>query len=482
MSERKRPNILLFVTDQQQERITRSDYPSILPRLERFANEGVRFGQMFTTMAHCCPSRASLFTGLYPSQHGVYNNVSNPQALSVGLRHDVATFAERLSENGYSLYFSGKWHISSTENPQDRGWTELNVTAGKDSFMSTTVEQWRKVHPTLGNNPRSRGALLRPGWRPYQLYGESDRHYLSDNEVVKAAERKIRELRDAQEPWCMYVGVLAPHDPFFALKEYIEAYDPKQMPLPYNYRDQLLDKPAYFRRMRNLFDQLSESEVRECIAHYLALNSQVDDMFGRVLDALESTGQADDTLVIFMSDHGESLGAHGLFLKGISPYDETYRIPCIMRWPNGINQSGRVVDELTSIMDIAPTIIEVAQAETRSPMSGQSLAPFFHSAHVPTWRDTVYSQCNGVEIYFTQRIVRTKQFKLVYNPTDVDELYDLESDPYEMANLSDNPKFTDIKYELFRRLWQNAAQVNDTLFGDYPTVAMAPYGPALALQ
>src|SRR5262249_42880525 len=121
--------------------------------------------------AHCCPSRATFMTGLYPSRHGIYNNVSNPTAIHRALYDGVGTFSEALRAGGYALAFSGKWHVTDAENPADRGWDEIAVTAGKGSYHHRSLEQWREQasHPEP-EGPRQHGQILRPGWGNFQLY------------------------------------------------------------------------------------------------------------------------------------------------------------------------------------------------------------------------------------------------------------------------------------------------------------------------
>lgn len=422
-------------------------------------------------------------TGLYPSRHGIYNNVSNAAAIRKGLRPGVETFAEKLKAVGYDLFFSGKWHISAVENPADRGWEELMVVAGKDAQMGLTIPQWRAMPQAEPQPERRRGELIRPGWGPYRLYGVSDTpaEHTRDVEVVNRAVDKLHELSGSEKPWCLYVGVTGPHDPFVIPEQYAKLYDPAHIPLPLNYGDSLADKPGVYRRMRRVWDQLSTEEVREATAHYWGYCTMIDDMFGQVLTALDASGQADDTLVVFLSDHGESGGAHGLYLKGISPFEETYRLPCIVRWPNGISEPGRVVDELVSIMDWAPTFSSLAEAESPNECDGESLVSWLRNEQPANWRDAVYSQCNGVEVYYTQRMVRTERYKFVYHPTDIDELYDLSVDPYELHNVADSPKYASVKKELYLKMWLEAAQAEDIIFNKYATVATADWGPALAL-
>ena len=477
-----RPNIVIFMTDQQQAQVTYPDHPCRTPNLDRMASEGIRFGNVFTTMTHCCPSRASFMTGLYPSQHGVYNNVSGAAALSRGLKAGVTTFSEQLQRAGYRLYYSGKWHVSDVEGPSDRGWEEDFVTANKGSSTGRSIEEWKRMPKTEPPRERKRGELVRPGWGNRLLYGAKGKlEDTRDYKVVQSGIERLRKLKALTDPWCVYIGVTGPHDPFIVPEPYASMYNPDEIELPPNYADSLLDKPGIYRRMRKTFDQLTPQEVRECIAHYWGYCTMIDDLFGMVLDELDRNGQTDNTLVVFLSDHGESLGAHGLYCKGISPYDETYRVPCLMRWPAGIANPGREVKELVSMMDFALTFTELAGTSLPGDSKGRSLVPWLRGETPAEWRDAVFTQCNGVEIYYTQRIVRTERYKLVYNPADVDELYDLQKDPYEMINLADCPEMEQVKHDLYVKMWREAADVGDIIFNQYFTVAAAPIGPALAL-
>jgi arylsulfatase A-like enzyme len=203
-------------------------------------------------------------TGLYPPQHGVHNNVSTNTAISKGLKDGVVTFAERLKETGYSLHFSGKWHVSAKENPADRGWEELRVSAGKDAVMGATLAAWQNFVDTGNPARRAAGEIVRNGWRNYQLYGSSKGtiEETGDYEVVQHAIKRLESLKTQTAPWCLYIGTFGPHDPFIIPEKYAQLYKPDETPLPPNYHDDLKEKPWLYQRMRKLWDQLSEREVK----------------------------------------------------------------------------------------------------------------------------------------------------------------------------------------------------------------------------
>lgn len=483
------------MTDQEQAQVIRPDHPCRTPHAERIAAEGIRFERAYTTTAHCCPSRATFMTGLWPSRHGVYNNVLNTTAIHSGLREGVITFDQLLARAGYRMLFAGKWHVSGVENPRDRAWEELFVTAGVGVHHGRTYAQWREQAQRPEPTKRKRGWLLRPGWGPYRLYGttpprpETDPYHPGDLRVVRTAVERLRQLRESDRPWCLFVGTVGPHDPYTVPEHYATMYDPKEVPLPSNYHDTLEDKPHVYQRQRQFWDQLTEDEVRESIAHYWGFCTMQDDLFGMVLEALEETDQVEDTLVVFLSDHGDYVGAHGLYLKGVAPFDEAYHIPCVVRWPRGIVAPGRTVDEFITLADFAPTFLELAGVEPPEELGGQSLVPFFqnpgpYAQNGPPfpWRDALYTQFNGVEVYYTQRVVQTKRWKYVYNAFDFDELYDLERDPDEMRNLIGLPEYRPIVQELCTRMWRFAAEQEDIIHNPYPTTALAPFGPMVAFR
>ena len=483
-----RPNILIFMTDQEQAQVTDPDHPCLTPNADRLSQDGVRFTQTYCPTAHCCPSRATFFSGLYPSRHGIFNNVLTQTAINTGLKPDVLTFSEHLRESGYNLKFSGKWHVSAEEDPAERGWDELYPTAVKGTQHTRRVDQWQQTPHIAELPPRERGHVQRPGYGDFVVYktlpdgGPKGYEAHNDYKVVQSAIDALPDLAAGDDPWVLWVGTIGPHDPFNVSQKFVDLYNPAEIELPPSYPDTLEDKPRiYQRQRRQLWDQLSEQEVRESIAHYWAYCTLQDALLGEVLDALEATGQADNTLVLFLSDHGDYCGAHGLYLKGVPAFREAYHVPCIARWPEGIANPGREVDSFVSLADFAPTFIELAGLDVPHGLTGRSIAPFFQDQPAIDWRDALFTQLNGVELYYTQRAVFTKDHKYVYNGFDFDELYDLQQDPHETINRADDPAYQGIKQKLVRRMWEFAAQEEDIIFNPYGTVALAPWGPTLAL-
>lgn len=504
-----KPNILIFMTDQQRGDSIAPYHRAKTPNVDRLSKEGVTFSQTFCPAPHCCPSRATFFTGLYPSEHGVWNNVDVGNALSRGPFPGTRLFSDDLKQAGYDLYFSGKWHVSALDSPADRGWTmSPTQQGGKVAALSdgTTaprtpgdwhgydgkppLAEWHK-YALLAQRPeqtqRFEAQILRPGYGTYTHYGQAapggKGGYAFDRRVVDDAIRIIRDRKRGGNPWVQYVGIIGPHDPYFLPKEFLEQYPIDDIKLPDNFADRMADKPALYRRTRDRFDQLPESEHREALRHYLAYCTYVDALFGEVLKAMEETGELDDTLILYTSDHGDYASEHGLWCKGLPCFRGAYHIPAVMRWPAGIKNPGRTVDAFVSTADFAPTFLEATGHKTDRPLTGRSLLPFLRDDPEPTdWRDAIFTQTNGNELYGIQRSVSTRKWKYVYNGFDYDELYDLEADSGETKNLAPDPKHRDVIHEMCHRLWRFAFEHKDVAINDYILVGLAPFGPAEAFR
>jgi arylsulfatase A-like enzyme len=514
-SKPARPNILIFMPDQQQGATVLPEHQCITPNLDRFQKQGVAFTHAFCPAPHCCPSRASFMTGLYPSEHGIFNNVDTDTAIHYDPYPGLPYFSQVLRDAGYGMGYSGKWHVGHTLRPEDVGWTLLNQRLHPSNVEIRLDHQppfWEKAHAAYEHpTPRGQGEVKRPGWDNLALYGDQTQRFEDtwDYEAVKDGVEGIKRFAEGSAPWCVMVSNNGGHDLYNPPRQFMEMYDWRKIELPKSFRDTMDDKPRIYQRMRyQYWQQLSDDEVKQSIAHYFALLTMQDALFGMLLDALEKTGQADNTLVIYCSDHGDYAGAHGLWAKGVPSFREAYNIPCVMRWPKGIAAPGRRSVALVSTTDFAPTILEAAGVAASPRISGMSLMPWLRNEKQPRWRDTLFTQMNGVELYYTQRIVMTRDYKYVYNGFDYDELYDLHADPYETKNLvfpdlvaarastlrgagnavsarSAWPPLPDtldaVRRELLARMWKFAQKHNDQIFNQYMTVAMAPYGPGVAL-
>lgn len=508
---RARPNILIFMTDQQRgDSLKNPLVPT--PVLDRFREEGLTFTEAFCPSPHCCPSRASFFTGLYPTRHGVWNNVMVANALSRTTRENVGFFSDILSESGYRLDFNGKWHVSSLFGPEDIGWsvgeTRVNPAVFKSSDREVVNEEmevekyrnWKKF--TDGQTDREGdetgpGDILRPGYPRYSHYGVEENPF-GDITVTDEAVETIfsRSGSEDKQPWVHYIGLLGPHDPYKVPKEFLDQISLENIELPENFHDSMKDKPSFYRRIRDIYTRLPEEEQREALRHYYAFCSFVDAQFGKVLKALDETGEADNTLVLFLSDHGDYGAEHGLWTKGLAPFRGAYHIPAVMRWPAGIENPGRETKELISLVDFAPTFLELCGGGKDNPhgeiptecgeyeqipLAGRSLVPFLRGEKTD-WRTELYTQSNGNELYGIQRMVFDHKYKFVFNGFDYDELYDLQEDPHEMKNLIAEGKlgkYGTVVREYYKKLWSFARGNGDQYNNPYINTAYPAFGPGI---
>ncbi len=491
-----RPNILIFMTDQQRGATVLPGSPvkAVTPHLDRFREEAVTFSQAYCPSPHCCPSRATFFTGLYPSEHGVWNNVAVGSALSRGPRAGIRFWSEDLAEAGYRMRFAGKWHISHTRQPREFGWRDLNGRPGTPMDQRSPEQQNHAVNAreraALNETPadppsaheRQPGEIVRPGYRPYIHYGEMENPF-GDGNVTDLGLQAIADLarEDSEDPWCLYVGTLGPHDPYFPPERFLDLYPPaEEIPLPESFADDMEDKPALYRRTRERFAQLTPAEHREAIRHYLAFCSYEDWLFGRVLDALRASGQEENTTVLYLSDHGDYLGEHGLWTKGLPCFDSAYHIPAIVRTPESFGgPRGSTVDAFISLADFGPTLLEMAAVAKPARCTGRSLLPFLCGDTPRDWRDALHFQSDGNEIYGIQRAVMTREWKLVFNTFDYDELYDRLADPQQMRNLAHEDRAHPRLRELYERLWQFGLAHEDHIFDQYITTALGEFGPGI---
>jgi arylsulfatase A-like enzyme len=427
-----------------------------------------------------------------PSEHGVWHNVNVTNAVSRGLYPSVRPWSCDLADSGYRLALSGKWHVSNHQPPDQFGWECCQP--GRDAppaeppdEQGQTRSAWRKESVNLLEEgvgdltiDRSPGQIHRPGYPEYVHYG-TDENPFNDEGVTHDGIAALGRLAQADDPWCLYIGTLGPHDPYIPPQRFLDLYPEDDLPeLPDTFSDAMEDKPALYRRTRHRFDQLSELEHRQAIRHYLAFCSYEDWLFGQVLDALEASGQAEETMVVFLSDHGDYVGEHGLWCKGLPAFDAAYHVPAIVRPPAGMDSArGRVVEAPIGLIDFGPTFLEMATTPDDQNMSGRSLVPWLTGETPDDWREDVFFQTNGNEVYGIQRGVMGPRWKFVFNSFDFDELYDLESDPGQVHNLASDPEHRDTVIEMHRKLWRFMVQHHDTYVNGYIMTALMDYGPGL---
>ncbi len=491
----KKPNIVVFMTDQQNAQTIKPNHVAITPNIDKFYEKAVVFDNAFCPAPHCCPSRATFFSGLYPSQHGVWHNVEVDNAISRSLYDDVRLFPEQLKKAGYETVFSGKWHVSAYEGPDAYGFDDVlcERTTNYGRFpreRKRYCNDWEKLYNypekiNLNGKKENFGQIYREGYPIYHQFGVDENPFNDKATVELACEDIKKRVKESNakgsdaKPFFYYVGTIGPHDPYCPPQEFIDLYKDVELTLPESFDDELKDKPNLYRRTKERFDLTKEEHI-ESMRRYLAFVSYEDSLFGKLIDTLEETSELENTYVIYLTDHGDYLGAHGLWAKGLPCFKEAYNI-CAMVGGAGINKHS-TQNALVSLADFAPTILELANAPKLENTIGQSLVPYLKDEEPKTWRKNIFTQTNGNEIYGMQRAVWDNKWKYVLNLFDYDELYDLENDPSEMHNLIEDKSYAPIVKEYCKKLWKFAKQTQDNSTCAYIMVSLAPYGPGIVWE
>jgi arylsulfatase A-like enzyme len=255
-------------------------------------------------------------------------------------------------------------------------------------------------------------------------------------------------------------------------------YDLDSITMSPSFLDEGEGKPEIVRRMRRIYSVLGELEWKRMAAAYYATISYLDSEVGRLLDRVEDLGLSDSTIVIFTSDHGDMLGAHGLITKGIGTgYDEVYGIPLIMKGP-GVKPQGEL-GHLVSMVDLAPTILDLCGAAPIAECQGTSLTGVLKGEQGADEMQDAYAEFFGQRFVYTQRLVWHERWKYIFNPGGIDELYDLHDDPHELNNLAQDPEHREVLHDMARRMWAKMKEIgDDSLFNThYATLRTAPVGP-----
>jgi arylsulfatase A-like enzyme len=469
------PNILWICTDQQRWDTLGCYGNSFVrtPNLDRLAAEGALFEHAYCQNPVCMPSRSSFLTGRYPHVTGCRGN-------GVSISDDELLVTYILSQAGYFCGLSGKLHLRPHGNdeaePRGRdGYSEFHWSPNPwPAFPGDEYLHWLRERGAAYERKALQGSPYVESCVPGEL---SHSHWCAQQAVdfIEAAAGR-------EAPWLFSVNFFDPHNTFDPPEEYLRAYLDRldDIPLPNFDPEELTAKPAFHRRWYQEgkwtyyghypYPQMSARDHRLVRAAYWAMCDQIDREVGRMLDALERTGQAADTIVIFMADHGELLGDHGVYEKGAFLYDPSVRVPLIVRWPRGL-PGGRRLASLVELVDLAPTLLEAAGLDVYAGMQGRSLRPLLTGeAEADHHRDDVYCEYlnssgkpRGMPaIYAT--MLRTRTHKLiVHHGEELGELYDLAADPGERVNLWGEPGAAGTKLALMKRLCDRAALMADPL-------------------
>lgn len=435
---RKAPNILVIQADQLSAKaLSLYGHPTVkTPHIERLADGGTVFDNAYCNFPLCVPSRASMLAGRYANALQVWDNASEMPA-------SIPTVAHYLRAANYHTVLCGKMHFIGPD--QVHGFNERIVTDIYPSNFAWTPD-WRageRYRPT-GINMRAvvdAGVCVRGLQLDY------------DDEVEHAGVQKLYDLArfNNDRPFMLWVSFTHPHSPYITTQHYWDLYDHDAVHPPATPALALHDMDAmsrwlYYAHGRDLHE-VTDEHVRSARHAYFGMCSYIDDKVGRLLDTVQQLGLQDDTVVVFTSDHGEMLGERGMWFKQ-SFYEWSSRVPLVINIP-GFQPVARVA-ELTSLLDILPSLMDIAgpargggRLETVSDMDGHSLLPLMRGdggdEDGDAWNNQVIAEYTGEGVVAPCRMLRRGRFKFIYTHGHPDLLYDLEADPQELRDLSGDP-------------------------------------------
>jgi N-acetylglucosamine-6-sulfatase len=396
----ERPNIIFILCDEQRWDFMRcAGHPFLeTPNMDRLAREGILFSNAFVTTSLCSPSRASFLTGQYAHTHGVRNNFTPWQ-------ENNRTFLEMLNDAGYDTAFIGKWHMPG----------RLPALRGVDPFITFTIQggQGRYLNCPLIVNGEERA---------------SRKPYITEELTDHAIEFIERER---ESPFCLYLAHKAAHHRWIPPAHLADLYHDKEVPFPEGFN------PWIPVTRGQIYNGSNHGFVKAIYRDYCRALVAVDEQVGRILGRLDVLGMARNTLVVLAGDNGFFWGEHNRFGTGRWAYEESIRIPFLVRYPGGIRDVGRKADQMILNIDVAPTFLEVAGVSVPDEMEGRSLVPILKSASAPGRKAFVYEYYRD----FPYRVppirgLRTeKHMYIEYEGRRKAELYDMESDPRQKDNL-----------------------------------------------
>lgn len=506
----KRPNILLITSDQQRADGFGFENRHVLtPHLDRMAKRGTRFNACITPNLVCQPSRASILTGLLPLTHGVWDN---------GVDLDPAVgeqgFAGTLAKSGYKTAYFGKAHFATKATFKPTGTPECMrsfAKFGKDwrgpymGFQHTELIVLGHV-----NNPLP---LERPPVGQYERWllsrGDNEDEVLAlctatDGTDTEGAAQtwhstlpsawhsstwvgdrtvSFLEQHDKSQPFCLWASIPDPHQPFDCPVPWSKLHDPKDMPIPKShsedptvvrpwwYKASLEGVPALadpeFRNLRAKVSRMpkqSDRQLAQMTANYYGMIGLLDHQVGRILGALQDQGLADNTIVIFTTDHGDMMGNHGLYLKGPWPLEDLLRVQMVATGP-GVAKD-KVVTDPISTLDLSATFYDYAGVSAPMDLQARSLRKLMEGK--ADKRDAAWSEWHvhpsrcGVGLQL--RTVRTKTHKATFElGSNAGELYDLVNDPFETTNRFDDPAYAKVRKELEGLMRARPGKIQDKL-------------------
>lgn len=454
----KRPNILILYTDQQRwDALGANGNAEIrTPNLDRLASQGINFNHYFVQNAVCMPSRLSFLTGQYPSTLRITH-------MGVPVPEHTITLPRLLRNYGYTSANIGKLHFLPHGNRDHReihpdyGFDRLEISDEPGCYEDAYRAWVRRTAPeqldsiSLGLPPlaerwyRTMGvkdSVRQPEERfPLKAVPFSGRDDATHTAFVGSRTAGFIEEHADRGPWLCVAGFYSPHSPWKVPQKYLDLYDPGSLTIH--------EFPAEWEERRKREGTFSNEELRSVKHGYYAMISEVDDVVGTILETLERTGQAENTVVVFTSDHGEWLGERLKYGKGYPGLDGATRVPMIMRWPAGIRREGRTVSGVVEGVDAVPTLLECAGIPVPGHLQGSSWMAALQG------EDFNGKECALVEHHGWKNI-RTAEYRFVVEADGQEQLYHLPSDRHEYRNLASvssyQPVLAEMRSKLIRKL------------------------------
>ena len=471
------PNILLITSDQQRYDTLGVNHNPLLrtPHLDRLAQQGVNFDRAYVTNPVCVASRACIQTGRYTHQHGV-EYMENVVDNTPGLPPWEITFMERLQLAGYRTAAFGKMHMYPA-----KGFHESKLSGGQGARWDQPYGLPLGPSP-LGPDYAAWLEARHPG--AFAAIHEQRRQseYLENNSAVTSvlpldeyvdtwvAQNCIdfvARQQGSQQPFFLWCGFLNPHTPLDAPAPYDRLYDPDDLPIPDTFLANVSDRPAFYSQRQQRFRQEAPTEarrrMRRMLAFYYGLCTMLDELCGRLFDALHETDFWDNTLVLYTSDHGDMMGDFGM--TGKSNFMEgSIHVPLIAKPPGaGGDATNRVrndqsrVGDLVEVMDVAATVLDYAGVPRPEQMEARTLRPLIEGNGVGKSR--VLCEYTSNDRALKGKCLRTERYKyVIWTPGREEELYDMEVDPQERHNLVADPESASILGELRTHLLEQLMQ------------------------
>jgi len=438
-------NVLWIGTDEQHRRSIGAYGATACrtPNIDALANEALVFDNAFCPMAVCAPTRASILSGRLPSEGSVITN--NPMAFTlpdwqIGERQPIRNWSGALREADYRTVHIGKWHVTEGSRPSEYGFEGSDWAGYGPNWEAKEFHAYRK---TLGLPPEpvfEQEIFAKHPAYPRRISAKlvgpeqgSLPAYLAQL-TIESLKELARRYRGTGEPFFLRVEFWGPHIACYAPDPYFSMYDPEALVLPENFGVLGSNKPEIQKNLSGDHGIANQPEAvqRRVLAADFAYVSCIDAQIGRIFEALNESELADDTMVVFTSDHGDMLGAHGLYDKGPFMYDDIYRVPLVVRWPDKVEPGRNAA--LVYNMDMGAAMWDLAGKPEPEDGSARSLLPVLTGRQPDLDRELIICELYREHDFYTQAMVHSGHDKFIYNYGGIDEYYDLRSDPYELDN------------------------------------------------